>query len=181
MTPGGPADRAGVRPGDAIVALNGQPLASSTDLTRRVGQARPGERLRLEVLRDGRPLTLEIAAGERPGEPATTRAGPAIQAGSVLGLSLAPLDAAARRRLGQDAPAGVLIERVAPASDAAARGLRRGDVITRVNGREAKTPAEVRAAVDEVRRQGRTAVLLRVWRASQSRFVPLTLEASTTR
>lgn len=158
--------------------MNGQPLASSTDLTRRVGQARPGERLRLEVLRDGRPLTLEIAAGERP---ATTRAGPAIQAGSVLGLSLAPLDAAARRRLGQDAPAGVLIERVAPASDAAARGLRRGDVITRVNGREAKTPAEVRAAVDEVRRQGRTAVLLRVWRASQSRFVPLTLEASTTR
>ncbi len=177
VTPGGPADRAGVRAGDAILALNGEPLGSSADLTRRVGQARPGERLRLNVLRDGRTLNLDIVARERPSDPASAAESPAGEADAVLGLDLAPLDAATRQRLGKDAPTGVLIGRVAPASDAAAKGLRRGDVITRVNGREIRTPADVRAAVTEARGQDRGAVLLRVWRAGQGRFVPLTLDA----
>ena len=176
VTPGGPADRAGLRAGDAILALNGEPLASSADLTRRVGQARPGERLRLEVLRDGRALALELVAAQRPADIASGTDIPGAQAGAVLGLDLAPLDAAGRQRLGKDAPAGVLIDRVAPASDAAAKGLRRGDVITRVNGRETRTPADVRAAVEDARHADRRAVLLRVWRSGQSQFVPLSLD-----
>ncbi|WP_395443274.1 S1C family serine protease [Caulobacter sp. UC70_42] len=94
VTPGGPADRAGLKAGDALLALNGQALTSSADLTRRVGQARPGERLRLELLREGRTLHLDVVAGERPSEAGAGPAGAAGGDGTILG----PLPRSARRR-----------------------------------------------------------------------------------
>ena len=174
VTPGGPADKAGVKAGDAVLALNGQPLESNADLTRRVGQARPGERLRLDVLRGGRTLQLDLVAGLRPSE--TTPEQPPAKSEAVLGLSVRPLDPDARRRLGLQADfGGLLIERVAPGSDAADRGLRAGDVITRASGRDLSSQADLRAAVDEARKRGRQAVLLRVLREGRSLFVPLTI------
>jgi len=101
-----------LRTDDGGTTWTGLATGTSADLTRRVGQARPGERLRLEVLRDGRALSLELLATQRPADMASGTDVAGAQAGAVLGLDLAPLDAAGRQRLGKDAPAGVLIDRV---------------------------------------------------------------------
>jgi serine protease Do len=172
VTPGGPADKAGVKAGDAVLALNGQALNSNADLTRRVGQARPGDRLRLEVLREGRTLQLELVAGERPADAAPGR--PSPEGDTVLGLSVRPLDPDTRRRLRLEAgQGGLVIEKVTPGSDAAEKGLRAGDVITRASGRDVANQADLKTAIAEARRLGREAVLLRVLRDGRSLFVPV--------
>lgn len=172
VTPAGPADKAGVRPGDALLALNGQALTSSADLTRRVGQARPGERLRLDVLRNGRRLQLDLVAGERPSQDSPAQA--VDGGGDVLGLSVAPLDEASRRRTGLPASeSGVLVERVAPRSDAASKGLRAGDIVTQASNQPVTSGDDLRRAVQTARELGRNAVLLRVWRAGRPLYVPV--------
>ena len=174
VTPGGPGDLAGLRAGDAILSLNGQELTSSSDLTRRVGAAREGDRLRLEIWREGRRQTLELRAGRRPADDAPGVVNPADAAS--LGLTLRPLDQAARTQYRLPATArGVVIDAVSPGSDAAEKGLRAGDVIDRVGERSVAAPADVREAIDAARRQGRPSVLVRVWREGRSLFVPLRL------
>ncbi len=61
-----PAEAAGIHPGDLIVSINGQPSASSTSVIRQLAKSSPGDLLRLELLRDGAPLTLTARSGERP-------------------------------------------------------------------------------------------------------------------
>ena len=174
VSPGGPGDLAGLRAGDAILSLNGQELTSSSDLTRRVGAAREGDRLRLEIWREGRRQTLELRAGRRPADDAPGVVNPADAAS--LGLTLRPLDQAARTQYRLPATArGVVIDAVSPGSDAAEKGLRAGDVIDRVGDRSVAAPADVHEAVDAARRQGRPSVLVRVWREGRSLFVPLRL------
>ncbi len=180
VTPGGPGDAAGLRAGDAILSLNGQELTSSSDLTRRVGVAREGDRLRLEVWRDGRRQTIEIRAGRRPAEDAPGVVNPAEAAS--LGLTLRPLDQASRTQYRLPPTArGVVIDAVSPSSDAAEKGLRAGDVIERVGDRSVVAPADVREAIEAARRQARPSVLVRVWREGRSLFVPLKLPDAAVR
>src|SRR5579863_1299310 len=68
LTPGGPADKAGVRSGDVVVGLDGESVNSATELTRLVAQSREGQVLHLAILRDGKPMTIDIHSGVRPPE-----------------------------------------------------------------------------------------------------------------
>jgi serine protease Do len=62
----GPAARSGVRPGDVVLTLNGQPLDSARSLTRAVALTAPGNTVRLAIRRQGRELTLPVIVGKRP-------------------------------------------------------------------------------------------------------------------
>jgi serine protease Do len=73
LTPGGPAARAGLQTGDLVTRINGAAVKSNSDLTRRVGQVRVGEEVRLTVLRDGRTQEITVRAGERPSEESLAR------------------------------------------------------------------------------------------------------------
>ncbi|HAJ02718.1 MAG TPA: serine protease, partial [Brevundimonas sp.] len=66
VTPGGPAARGGVRPGDIVVELNEQPVVDSTDLTRKVGAAAVNDTLEVVVLRGDRRLVARVQAAKRP-------------------------------------------------------------------------------------------------------------------
>jgi serine protease Do len=188
ITQGGPSQRAGVQVGDVVIAVNGVAVKSSSDLTRQVARVRAGEMLHLDVIRDGKRRTVDIRSGTRPSERElaandnTGRGGggggvpgaaPAPKA-PVLGMSLSPLDEGARNRLNLPAEVrGALVENVDQTSDAGTKGLRRGDVITLANGRPIAGATEFAAVVDAAKKAGRTSVVVGVYRAGRTAFLPI--------
>jgi serine protease Do len=170
LTPGGPAARAGLQPGDLITKVDGQPVEGATDLTRAVGRVHAGDTIRLEVRRDGRTQELSIRSGLRPSEDQLAQNGSAPAQGDgdggvtgALGLSVAP----------DPQGKGVRVAGVAGNSDAASKGLRRGDLILQAGGHATHTPADITAAVAEARKAGRHQVLLFLARGGQHVFVPV--------
>ena len=196
VTPGGPAAQGGLQVGDIVVRMNGQPVKDNTDLTRRVGMARAGETIRLEVMRNGRLIPLSVRSGLRPSEselaarnnatpnvtpdaprtpPVTPRATPGGTP-FIGGLSVTPLDAAARQRYGiPSATTGLVISEVQPGSAADRAGFQPGDVITRVDNQPANSVNQAKELVDRLRGSGRPSALLLVQRDGRNIPVPLAL------
>jgi serine protease Do len=176
VTAGGPSDRAGVRVGDIITALDGKKVKDNTELTRRVALARAGQDLHLEVLRAGRPVAITVRSGVRPSDeqlasqernskegaaPST----PSIQGTSVLGLEVAPLDQASRRQFSVPSNVnGVVITGVVRGSPAAKKPFRPGDVVVMADNRPVSSVADLQSAVAAVKSSGRPSVLLLIER-----------------
>jgi serine protease Do len=187
LSPGGPSMKAGLQVGDVVVSVNGTAVKSSSELTRQVARVRAGDLLRLEVIREGKRRMVDIRSGVRPSERelAANSNEPGSPGGSgvvpgapgkasVLGMTVGPLDDAARNRLNLPAEVrGALVETVDQRSDAGTKGLRRGDVITRVNDRAVATPADLTAAVDAAKKAGRSSVLVGVLRSGRTAFLPI--------
>lgn len=184
---GGPAAKAGLLPDDILVAVNGVKVADRSELTREVSKARPGEIIKMSILRDGKPRVVDVRSGTRPSEnslavndddqdqggatPTPDKPSSRVEA---LGLTLGPIDAAARQTYKIDSEVkGVLIVGVKGDSDAGEKGLAKGDVLANINGAPVATPAEVSAAVASAKKAGRTAVLAKVIRQNKPVFVPL--------
>ncbi|MFO0695755.1 MAG: trypsin-like peptidase domain-containing protein [Polyangiales bacterium] len=143
----GPAGRAGIRPGDVIVAIEGQRVADGHELLRNLLRRGVGQRLRVDVLRERRTQTIEITTAERPESqralPRLSANGPA-QAAPRTGLSLVPLDDFLRQRLGYSGPARVVVREVEPGSNADHAGLSPGDLLLSVDRRPATEPDDVK-------------------------------------
>jgi serine protease Do len=191
VTAGGPAARAGLQAGDIILRVDGRDIEDANDLTRHVATARAGQAIRLEILRGDQRRTVSVTSGTRPSREQLARneGGAGAGAGAlgaptqprgpvVLGMNLAALDEATRRSYNVAAaiPRGVVVERVEPETDAASKGLRRGDVIFRINDRDVASPADVQAAVETARRLNRPSVLVWVNRAGTTAPVPIRLQ-----
>jgi Do/DeqQ family serine protease len=126
VEPGSAAERAGLRPGDVVLALDGAPISSSSDLRTRIGLLRAGSRLRLGVLRGGDRIEL---TGEVEDPFADFVHGDALHPqleGALLGERVS-LSAHGRRPVVQVGP-------LRPGSPAWLAGLREGDVLLGVNG-----------------------------------------------
>lgn len=183
VTPGGPAERGGLQPGDVVVSLNGEPVVSSSDLTRRVGRARAGDNLRLELIRDGRRQTVVVRSGTRPsradleagrvGPDETDEEAAPSQAGvAVAGITVAPLTAALRQRY--EVPAGVNGVVVTQPGRGNAQGFQPGYVILRAGAAPVTTVAAFQAAVQAARTAGQDSLFLLVWTPAGNR--PLAYE-----
>ena len=188
VVPGGPADKAGLQPGDVVISIDGKAVNSSSELTRAVASTRSGDVMKLQVVRGGRMMNLDVRAGTRPSEKELSSAdndndedgakptpdAPQAQRPSALGMSFGPIDEGARRRYSLPADLrGAVVENIQGASDAAQKGIRRGDVIMRAGDKEVTSPADVPAAVDIARKGGRTSILLQVRHAGRNLFVPI--------
>jgi Do/DeqQ family serine protease len=126
---GGPAEAAGLRPGDVVVELNGTRIREVPDLQRRVAGVAPGETVRVVVVRDGARQPVRVRMGEMPAEEPTALA----QAGAEgFGLQVEPLSPGAAERLDLPVSQGLLVVDVAAGGPADRAGLRRGDVILEV-------------------------------------------------
>ncbi|MEC7521051.1 MAG: trypsin-like peptidase domain-containing protein [Myxococcota bacterium] len=152
VVPGGPAARAGLRPGDVVVDVDGERVGASRDLLRAILRKDIGTPVRLAVMREGRPTALTLPTEERPteerpgAERATRRNAPPPEAGPTEGLRLSRLSPAQQRRLGG---AGVMVHGVAPGSDADRAGLRPGDVVVAADGATVTEPAQIAAALED--------------------------------
>ncbi len=134
---GGPAEAAGIKPGDVIVEFNGGPIKEVPELQRRVAAAAPGQRVRLTVIRDKKPARLDVKIGEMPSdEPAPA----ASQDEEGWGLSVEPLTGEAALRLDLPVASGLFVTDVAPGSPADRAGLHRSDVILEVGRKPVDDP-----------------------------------------
>jgi serine protease Do len=140
VQPDGPGSKAGLKSGDVITAINGQPVDSASRLSLAVGETAPGTKISLDVLHDGSPETISVttvnkASGDRRGGDDSSAASPDDQ-GVLNGVDVGDVDANARRDLNlPERLDGAVITRVDPDSASARSGLREGDVILEINRR----------------------------------------------
>ncbi|MBX9859292.1 MAG: Do family serine endopeptidase [Sphingomonas sp.] len=180
---GGPADKAGIKTGDLVLRVNGQEVTVDQTLSYLVANVKPGGAIKLDINRDGKNMTLNAVAGTRPSEDALAAS---VNGGgdenavpesggkgqndammsSTLGLSVTELNADIRRALQLDATAtGVVIVSADPSSDAAQKGLQRGDLIVSVNRTPVANTADMARVISQAKAAGREAVLLYIQRA----------------
>jgi serine protease Do len=164
---GGPAAKAGIKTGDAILSLDGTTIADSRDLARKVAAENAGKAVTLRIWRDGSEQTIGLNIVAQPSEP-SSQAMQAEQGQRKLGLALAPA-----ARVAGAGSKGVAVLSVDPGGTAAEKGIQPGDVILQVGGKRVSTPREVENNVEAAANAGGHAVLLRVKSGGGTRFVAL--------
>ena len=178
VTPDSPAARAGIKQGDVITGIDGQPVERLKDLTLGVANQPAGSRVALEVWRNGKTESLQTSIAQMPKDIAqasneSSSNGTRSQTGQ-LGLALAPLTPELRDRFNLDeGTKGVAVTAVRPGSAAAEIGLRPGDVVMKVNQTDVTAPRQLIHQIEVARKDGREAVLLLVARGDAQRFVAL--------
>jgi serine protease Do len=163
----GPAGKSDLKPGDVILALNGQEVASSTDLPPRVADIKPGETAKLTIWRDGKQRELEVKVGAAKGQEETVARSQGGPERGRLGLSVRPLTPEEQRQA--DVQGGVLVQGVS--GPAARAGLQPGDVVLSVNGTPVKSVDQLRDLVKSAKDE----VALLVQRGESRIFVPVEL------
>ena len=155
---GGPAEKAGIRQGDVIVAFNGTEVKDSAHLQRLVAEAGVGKGVRVKVFRDGREQELSMTVTSPEGMPRQRKnAGDDAPTGQADLLGLVTADAE---------QGGVVIVDVAPDSAAAEAGMRRGDIVVSVNRKRIAAGSDYRAALKQAARGSSMTVLVRRGNAS---------------
>ena len=148
---GSPGAKAGLKEGDVITDLDGQPVTDSNSLRNRVAGLAPNTAVTLKVLRDGKPTSISATVIERESDKARASRsnGDDGEHTRGLGMSVTPLTprVAAQLELPKSEK-GLVITDVDPAGIAADAGLQPGDVVKKVNGREVETVQDLRTALD---------------------------------
>ena len=162
---GSPADRAGLQAGDVIRKINGQPIIASNDLSALIGQSAPGQKVAIEIWRQGKREELSAQLGD-----ASDKAGKVAKADESagkgkLGLALRALEPSERRDSGL--ATGLVVEGVSGAAELA--GVRPSDVVLAVNGTAVKNVEQVREIVSSSNKS----VALLIEREGSKIFVPV--------
>jgi Do/DeqQ family serine protease len=162
VSPSSAAERAGIQVSDVIVSINDHHVRNSGSLKAAIGLLRPGETVRVELIRDGRPITLTAELGELPVATAAERAAPGEEQGQLDPA----FDGAELVDNQSGATAGVLVARVDPGSPAAERGLRAGDVITKINRVRVRNLNEAGQIIEDAR-----SIILEVQRGNRNQLI----------
>jgi serine protease Do len=181
---GGPAQVAGIQPGDVVTEFDGKAVVDMRHLPRIVAETPIDKPVKVTLWRKRKEVNLDVKVGElkeeeqqaslpqKPTAPAAPEGG--VQ---VLGLKLSNLTPDLRERfsLAEDA-VGVVVTDVAATSQAAEKGLKAGDVIVEVAQEDVKNAGQITTLVDQAKKSGRKSVLLLVDRQGDLRFVALKLD-----
>lgn len=188
VVPSQAAAKAGIQAGDVVVKVDGKDVTPDQTLSFIVANTTPGKRIPVELLRNGQRLTVQAVVGKRPteeelaqqsfdpdaqqdedsftGNQQQQQAPGALQ--NNLGIAAIPLNAQIARQLGVgEDTKGVVISAVSASSDAAAKGLQRGDIVLSANYISVASVADFEKIVQTAKTEGREAVLLRIQRRGQ--------------
>ncbi len=161
---GGPAEKAGLEPGDVILKLNGELLKNHSDLSVQIAAIPPGTQVNLEVWRNHAAKNITVTLGSLEDKRTAASVAPHEQGGK-LGLSVRPLSPEEQRQTNMKG--GLVVERASgPAADA---GIQSGDVVLAANGSPIATAEDLKAAVEKSR--GHVALLIQ--RGDARLFVPV--------
>jgi serine protease Do len=169
---GGPADKAGIQPGDIILKYNGHDVSTATDLPRMVGDTKPGTKATITVWRKGESRDLPITIAEmQPDKVAKTETkktpAPKASASNTLGIAVSDIPADQKKTL--KLTNGVMVDAVE--GPAARAGFQKGDVILRIGDTDITSAKQFDAVVQNVDPSKMVAVLVR--RGDNTQFVPL--------
>ena len=178
VQPGEPADAAGLQAGDVVLRVDGKEVTPDQTLSWIVANIEPGDRVDLQIVRDGERRTLPVTVGRRPSEdelaaqvfnpdeqnpldgPQATNGGLIEQA---LGVQVIPMTPQIAAQLGvRGDVTGLVVTAVDPNADAARKGLNRGTIILSANGQALSSAAQLEAVINEAKAQNREAILFRV-------------------
>jgi serine protease Do len=175
VTDDSPAEKAGLKPGDVVIGVDGRDVNDNNDLSRYIASKAPGTTVQLRVVRDGREQTIPVTLGTFP-EQGDDDDDPDEEEGSAqLGMTLRNLtpDMAERLEMPRGAR-GVVVTDVEAGENAEDAGLQRGDVIVSVNGVEVDGVDAFRREIDKARAD--EVARLRVRRGRSHTFVVLKLK-----
>lgn len=171
---GTPGQKAGMKAGDVVTAVNGEPVKDARDLSRRIGAMTPGSKAELSIWRSGKaqPLTVELGTlpadqqasaesdNDQPQQPQPPASEKAL---ADLGLTVGP----------SDDGKGLAITGIDPNSDAADKGIKEGETITSVNNQDISSADDVVRVLNQAKKDGRTRALFQIQSKDGSRFVAL--------
>ena len=171
VTAASPADKAGLKSGDVITQLNGQPIEDTSQLKLRVTETTPGSQVHLVVNRNGESKAFDVTLGSVP-ENKVAKASESngeARREALGGVSVTDLDQNTRAELKiPQNVQGAVITQVAPDSAAYEAGLRTGDVITELNRQPVKNAQD---AVAETEKQRTNETLVKVWTKEGSHYL----------
>jgi serine protease Do len=178
VMPKSPAEKAGIKSGDVITAVNGKKISDARELRLIIGSMAPGTKVKLDANRESQKKTFDVELVELPAKEAQPEASPTqnvMPEKSPIfgGVIVADIDDDVRQflKLPKEIQGAVIAE-IDPASPAAAAGLREGDVIQEINKQPVKGAKELVALTRKLNPDEK--ILLRVWSQGKSGFVALT-------
>lgn len=174
LTPGTPAQEAGIRIGDVITGVNTTDVEGPRELSRAIADFDPGADVSIKVFRDGREQTVDVTLGELPTREQLANLAPGDEPEAMSPTSMEDFGLTV---LPSEDGNGVLVTDVVPESAAAQAGIAAGDIIREINNRPVTSAEEVTQQIDAVKAQGRKAALVRVEGENSSRFAALSLDA----
>ena len=174
---GQPAAKAGIEAEDVLLEIDGKKIADVDAFRAMVASKKPGTRVTLKLLRDGKEKTAEVTLGEQGGEQ-EAQAMPGGGEKLALGLTLQPLTPGLANQFGYAGAKGLVVVAVEPGSPAAnARPapIEQGDLIAEVAGKPVSTLADARKAIEEARKAEHKSLLVLVRGKQGVRYVVLDL------
>lgn len=177
VEPGGPADKAGVQPGDIILKFNGHNVDTATDLPRMVGDTKPGTKATITLWRKGQTREVPVTVAEMQPEKAAKAdqkkaPTPKPRASNALGVAVSDIPAEQMKSL--KLHNGVQVDAVD--GPAARVGLQRGDIILRVGDTDITSAKQFEEVTSHLDASKMVALLVR--RGENTQFVPVRPRAS---
>lgn len=160
---GAPAEKAGIRAGDIITAVNGDIVDGPRELSKMIADIDPGSDVDITILRSGKSRDVKLQLGELPTQNIATAQQDQNEPTALDGLGLTIIP--------NEDGEGLLVTAVEPGSDASEAGIRAGDLISEINNEPVSNANDIEVRLAEVKAEGRKAALVRLETEDRSRFV----------